>query len=304
MLPLEKSLIQRLGNAGWVLFWLPRLHTISKIYSIESPPYRKEAHEIVKKINTDIQNFYRREKTDLDRRKDLPISNLRHLSREKYQRAIAALNKKREDQKTGFLKDNVLKAAKEIEVNLAWDAFEAGMTAYASGDFRLADGLIFLRRYVEQDNPQLGRERIASLFHELRRYIKKKRRDWVPKEMAYIEDFIRLVKGHYKRLGKVAFWDGADYRATLEKGDPPERESYKQSLASELTDSEITKIMDLLYFKFEHHKECPLSREDYDNLKGIIIANYDFKSQLGREDLPGGSFREYYIKPPITSIRI
>jgi signal recognition particle subunit SEC65 len=303
MLPLEKSLIRRLGDAGWVLYWVPRLHTMSKIYSLQSPPYRKESYMLVKRIETDIANFYRREKAELDRCKELPISNLRHISRDKYLRAVAALNRKRDNQKSSFLRDNMVNAAREVEVNLAWDAFEAGLVAYSSDDYSLADGIRFLRTYVEQDNPPLGGKRVASLYHEVKRFMKQKRRDWVPKEMAYIEDFIRAAKGHFKRLAKIAFWDGVDFHVGLEGAELPARESYKQSSVSELSENEIKRMMDILFFKFEHHPDFPTPRDEFDRLKGIVIANYDITSQIGKKELPGGEIREYYIKPPMSSIK-
>ena len=78
MLELEKNLIRRLDEAGWVLFWLPRLLTVSKILSIQAPPYMKEAHLMVKKITRDIESYYGKQKRELDKRKDLPIEDPKH----------------------------------------------------------------------------------------------------------------------------------------------------------------------------------------------------------------------------------
>lgn len=95
MLELEKNLIRRLGDAGWVLFWLPRLHTVSKILSIQAPPYMKEAHLLIKKITNDIDNHHRRQKRELDKRKNLPIVNPNHLGRHQYIQALGVLNTKK-----------------------------------------------------------------------------------------------------------------------------------------------------------------------------------------------------------------
>ncbi len=97
MLQLEKNLIHRLGDAGWVPYWLPRLHTLSKVYAVKSPPYRKEAFALTGKIDTDINTRYNKDKADLERRKSLPIDHKNHLSRERYLREIAAINNKKRE---------------------------------------------------------------------------------------------------------------------------------------------------------------------------------------------------------------
>ena len=302
MLPLEDRLIRRLGDAGWVLYWLPRLHTLSKVYTLHAPAYIRETHQLVDRIQADVAKKYSREKADLERRKELPVSDLDHISGDKYIRAIDSLNRNRDEQGTTFLVDNIIKAAKIVEFNLAWDAFDAGLDAYSTGDYSLADATRFMRAYVTQDNPrQPGK--LGSLYHEVRSYVKQKRRDWVPREIAYIEEFIRNVQEHYKRLAKIAYWDGVEYHATLDGAELPARESAKQARASKLTGKEISTIMDTLYFKFQHDPEFQLTREAYDRLKAVVILNYDFTSQLGTVPLPSGIVREYYIRPAIKAIR-
>jgi hypothetical protein len=147
MRPFEKRLIERLGDAGWVLYWLPRLHSLSKIYAIKSPPYRKETHDLVKRIDTDVINYYNKAKADLERRKNLPVQNINHIDRDKYMRELAQLNKKKDHQKAGFAKDNILRAGKQTEINLVADAVEFGMEAYSTGDYRLGDGQRLLRTW-------------------------------------------------------------------------------------------------------------------------------------------------------------
>ena len=302
MLPLEKRFITRLGNAGWVLYWLPRLHTLSKVYTLHAPAYIRETHQLVDRIQADVAKKYTMEKADLERRKELPVSDFNHISMDKYTRGMESLNRNRDEQGTTFLTDNIIKAAKIVEFNLAWDAFDAGLEAYSTGDYSLGDATRFMRTYVTQDNPrQPGK--LGSLYHELRSYVKQKRRDWVPREIPYIEEFIRNVQEHYKRLAKIAYWDGVEYHATLNGAELPARETSKQARASKLTDMEISTIMDTLYFKFQYNPELSLAREEYDRLKAVIILNYDAISQLGTMKLPSGIVREYYIRPAISSIK-
>ena len=302
MLALEKRLIKRLGTAGWVLYWLPRLHTLSKVYTLHAPAYIRETHQLVDRIQADVSKKYSTEKADLERRKDLPVSDLDHISVDKYVRGIDSLNRNRDEQGTTFLVDNIIKAAKIVELNLAWDAFDAGLEAYSTGDYRLSDATRFMRAYVTQDNPrQPGK--LGSLYHEVRSYVKQKRRDWVPREISYIEEFIRNVQEHFKRLAKIAYWDGIEYHATLDEAELPARDVAKQARASKLTDAEISTIMDTLYIKFQHNPELPLEREDYDRLKAVIIYNYDFETQLATVQAPSGIEREYYVRPSIKSVK-
>ena len=303
MLPLEKSLIKRLGDAGWMLYFLPRLHACSKMFTIKSPPYRKEAHLMVKRIDDEVTAYFERKKKELDMRKDLPIDNPRHLGRETYMREIGNLTRKRESQTTKFIRDNIRVAAQEVEINLAWDAFEYGMDAYITGDFSLADGSRFMRTYVEQDNPPQANERLASLFHEVRRHMRQRRREWAPGESGYVEEFIRSVKQHYRRLGQVNFWDGVDYRATMEGKTPMPREIRHQANASKLSEDEIVRIMDVMFFKFDNHPEFPLERAEYDRLKGLVVVNYDFESQLKDIAYPDQPLRQFYVKPGIASLK-
>ncbi len=303
MRPFEKRLIERMGDAGWVFYWLPRLHSMSKIYAIQSPPYRKETHDMVKRIDADVINYYNRAKAELERRKNLPITNIHHIDRDKYLRELAQLNRQKDHQQTGFAKDNILNAGKQTEINLVADAFESGMKAFETGDYELGDGERLLRTYVEQDNPPVAGQRLASMYHETKRFLKQKRRDWVPAEMKYLDEFIRASRNHFKRLAIIAFHDGVEYMHILERKAIPEREGRKQARTTELSPESIVKMMDVLYFKFDKYGEMPLSREEFDRMKKLILANYDYASQIGRRHISEDVVEEYYIKPSITAIR-
>jgi len=303
MLELEKNLIRRLGDAGWVLFWLPRLHTVSKILSIQAPPYMKEAHLLIKKITRDIESYHGKQKRELDKRKDLPLTNPKHLGRHQYMQALGVLNAKKGAQRPNFVQDNILIAAQGTERNLIYDAFETGMESYATGDYTPANMERFLRQYVEQDNPPQAGETLAALYHEVRRFVRHKRRDWVPGEMGYINDFIRNVKMHFKRIGRIGFWDGVNYHANLSGGEAPSVDSEKKASAKCLNPEDILKIMELFCFKFESHAEFPQSRKQYDRLKQIIVANYDFDSQIRTRQRSDGTLEEIYIKPAISTIK-
>lgn len=200
------------------------------------------------------------------------------------------------------MQDNILIAAQGTERNLIYDAFETGMESYATGDYTPANMARFLRKYVEQDNPPQAGETLAALYHEVRRFVRHKRRDWVPGEMGYIREFIRNVKMHFKRIGRIGFWDGVLYHANLSGGEPPSVDSEKKARAKQLNPEDILKIMELFYFKFETHSEFPLSRKQYDRLKQIVAVNYNFPSQIRTKELPDGGLEEIYIKPALTSI--